>query len=113
MGGEPGADGRHGRFLELQRAGFDERAPDGNIRMAVLVGIAHGQYPAIRQLHTARTLDLEKEQRHRVVHPRDYVVLGRTLAVADLGATVVRHNTLTGEPAAQALALDLGLDRKS
>ena len=79
--------------------------------MAVLVGIADGQHLAVRQPDAAGTLDFEEEQRHRIVHPSEHDLVGRALAVADLGARVVRHHAIAVESPAITLALQFRIER--
>ena len=102
----PGADVLHGGLVGRQFAPVDQPAANGRVGLAVVIGVGHAdglaRIGAVGQQHAARTLHLQKEVVHRIVHPHQH---GRTAARGlDGGAGVVGHDALAVELAAHALA---------
>ena len=106
----PGADVLHGGLVGRQFAPVDQPAANGRVGLAVVIGVGHAdglaRIGAVGQQHAARTLHLQKEVVHRIVHPHQH---GRTAARGlDGGAGVVGHDALAVELAAHALAGQFG-----
>ncbi len=79
--------------------------------MAVLVGVTHADAFAIVELHLPRALDVQEENVDGVVDPGDLAAGERCVPLVDVAARVVRHDAIALEAAAQALALQVRIDR--
>ncbi|MNF66794.1 hypothetical protein D3C84_485920 [compost metagenome] len=76
--------------------------------MAVLVGVADAQLPAVFQLDAAGALDLQELQVHRVPQPGQHRRLDALFANG--GGVVIGLEEAALQAAAQALALELGVE---
>ncbi|MCY1408218.1 hypothetical protein D9M71_235370 [compost metagenome] len=101
-------DAAHGHFFFFQLPLFHQPAADRAIGVAVLVGVTDAQLAAVFQLNAARTLDLQELQVHRVGQPGQYRCLGALGIDGFCGVIGFEHPAF--KAAAQALALELGID---
>ncbi|MNO91024.1 hypothetical protein D3C76_825610 [compost metagenome] len=104
----PGIDAAHGDVFFLQLALLDQPAADGTVRVAVLVSVTDAQLAPAIELDTARALDLQELQVHRVSQPGQHRRL-YTLAVDHTG-NIIRLEGAAFDSPTQALALELRVD---
>ncbi len=93
-------------------AAADEECAQGAEGMAVLVRVAHAHALAVGQLHLSRALDVQEEDVDRIVHPCDLASLEQPRIVVDVGARVVRHDAVALDAPAQALVVQVRIERR-
>ncbi|MCY1409879.1 hypothetical protein D9M71_252380 [compost metagenome] len=108
MGHGPVADAAHVDVFLLQLALLHQPAPHRPVWVTVLVGIADAQLPAVLQLDAPGALDLQELQVHRIAQPGQHRRL-HALAADGVGVVVGLEHVAV-ETAAQALALEFGID---
>ena len=112
MRASPRLDGLLRCALRGELAAIDQHASDRAKRMPVLIGVPDAHHAAIVQLDSARALNLQKERVDRIGDERDRLVPHDHIAALDVGARPVRHDAPAVEPTAQALVLELRIERR-